>query len=149
MDTNGNLIWKAWVQSNIKLKMKWAAAALAVLTVFPKILPHRKKPLPVIRKASSKKRSSVSRGFGILKTFGKKTKAKQKNAQGAVLVAGASRIWKFVKSNLFREYDVDLCWDLRWTFSFFHRQASNFVQSTAVCSATFRRDLLLQLLNPT
>ena len=35
-------------------------------------------------------------------------KAKQKNAQWAVLMAGASKIWKFVKSNLLREYDVDL-----------------------------------------
>ena len=34
-------------------------------------------------------------------------KTKQK-AQGVVLMAGASRIWKFVKSNLLRAYDVDL-----------------------------------------
>ena len=36
--------------------------------------------------------------------------------QGAVLMVGASRIWKFVKSNLLREYGVDLRWDLRSTF---------------------------------
>ena len=58
-------------------------------------------------------------------------------------MAGASRIWKFVKSNLLREYDVDL---LR-LFHDFSQRASSFVQST-VCSATFRRDLLLQFLNP-
>ena len=63
-------------------------------------------------------------------------------------MAGASRIWKFVESNLLRDYDVDLCWDLRSTFYDFSQQASSFVRSTAVCSATFRRDLLLQLLNP-
>ena len=37
------------------------------------------------------------------------------------------------------------CWDFFYDFS---PQASIFVQSTAVCSATFRRDLLLQLFNP-
>ena len=67
----------------------------------------------------------------------------KKNAQGAVLMVSAAKIWKFVKSNLLREYDVDL---LR-LFHDFSQRASSFVQST-VCSATFRRDLLLQLLNP-
>ena len=40
------------------------------------------------------------------------------------------------------------CGDLRSTFKDFSQQASSFVRSTAVCSATFRRDLILQLLNP-
>ena len=68
------------------------------------------------------------------------------NAQGAVLMADASRIFKFVKSNLtlLREYNVDLLGH----FNDFSQQASSFVRSTAVCSATFRRDLLLQLLRP-
>ena len=47
-------------------------------------------------------------------------------------------------SNLLREYNVDLL-ELLYDFS---KQASSLVQSTAVCSATFRRDLLLQLFNP-
>ena len=64
--------------------------------------------------------------------------------RGAVLMAGASKIWKFVESNLLGEYDVDLL----ELFNDFSQQASSFVRSTAVCSATFRRDLLLQLLNP-
>ena len=38
----------------------------------------------------------------------KRNENKTKNAQGAVLMAGASRIWKFVKPNLLRVYDVDL-----------------------------------------
>ena len=59
-------------------------------------------------------------------------------------MAGASRIWKFVKSNLLRVYDVNLL----GLFNDFSQQASSFVRSTAVRSATFRRDLLLQLLNP-
>ena len=59
-------------------------------------------------------------------------------------MAGASKIWKFVKPNLLRVYDVDL----PGLFYDFSQQASSFVRSTAVCSATFRRDLLLQLLNP-
>ena len=59
-------------------------------------------------------------------------------------MAGASRIWKIVKSNLLRVYDVDLL-GLSYDFS---KQVSSFVRSTAVCSANFRRDLLLQLLNP-
>ena len=50
----------------------------------------------------------------------------------------------FVKPNLLREYDVDL----RGLFYDFSQQASSFVRSTAVCSAAFRGDLLLQLLNP-
>ena len=33
-------------------------------------------------------------------------------------------------------------------FDDFSQQASSFVPSTTLCSATFRRDLLLQLLNP-
>ena len=38
--------------------------------------------------------------------------------------------------------------DLRVIFYDFSQQASTFVRSSAVCSATFRRDLLLHLLNP-
>ena len=59
-------------------------------------------------------------------------------------MASSSRIWKFVKSNLLRVYDVDLL----GFFYDFSEQVSSFVRSTEVCSATFRRDLLLQLLNP-
>ena len=59
-------------------------------------------------------------------------------------MAGASRIWEFVKSNLLRVYDVDLL----GLFYDFSQQVSSFVRSTEVCSASFRRDLLLQLLNP-
>ena len=59
-------------------------------------------------------------------------------------MAGASRIWKFVRSNLHRVYHVDLL----GLFYDSSQQVSSFVRSTAVCSATFRRDLLLQLLNP-
>ena len=59
-----------------------------------------------------------------------------------MLMAGATRIRKFVKSNLLRIYDVDLT----GLFYDFSRQVSSFVRSTAVCSATFRRDLLVQLL---
>ena len=56
----------------------------------------------------------------------------------------ASRIWKIVKSNLLRVYDVDLL----GLFYDFSQQVSSFVRSTAVYSATFRPGLLLQLLNP-
>ena len=59
-------------------------------------------------------------------------------------MAGASRIWKFVKPNLLRVYDMDLL----GLFYDFSQQASSFARSTAVRSATFGRDLLLQLLNP-
>ena len=59
-------------------------------------------------------------------------------------MAGASRIRKFVKSNLLREYDVDLL----GLFHDFSQLASRFMRSIAVCSATFNRDLLGQLLNP-
>ena len=59
-------------------------------------------------------------------------------------MAGASKIWKFVKPNLLRVYDVDLL----GLFYDFSQQASSFARSTAVRSATFGRDLLLQLLNP-
>ena len=38
-------------------------------------------------------------------------------------------------------------WDLRSIFYDFSQQASSFVRSTALCSATLRRDLPLQLLN--
>ena len=38
----------------------------------------------------------------------KRNENKTKNAQGVLLMAGASRIWKFVKPNLLRVYDVDL-----------------------------------------
>ena len=61
-----------------------------------------------------------------------------------VLMAGASRIRKFVKSNKLRVHDVDLL-GLLYDVSL---QVSSFVRSTAVCSATFRRDMLLQLLPP-
>ena len=71
-------------------------------------------------------------------------KTKQKNAEGVVLMAGASRVWKSVKSNLLRLYDVDLLGTFFYDFS---QQVSSFVRSTVMCSATFRRDLLLQLLN--
>ena len=60
-----------------------------------------------------------------------------------MLMADASRIWKIVKSNLLRVYDVDLpglCYD-------FSQQLSSLVGSTAGCFVTFRRDQLLQLLN--
>ena len=53
-----------------------------------------------------------------------------------LLIAGASRIWKFVKSNVLRVYilcDVTLL----GLFYDFPQQSS-----------TFRRDLVLQLLNP-
>ena len=59
-------------------------------------------------------------------------------------MAGASRIWKFVRSNLHRVYHVDLL----GLFYDSSQQVSSFVRSTAVCPAIFRRDLLLQLLNP-
>ena len=68
-----------------------------------------------------------------------------------MLIAGASRIiCKLVKTNLNcpgrreEKYDVDL----RLFFYDFSQRASSFVCSTAVCSTTFRQDLLLQLLNP-
>ena len=77
--------------------------------------------------------------------FGKKEmKTKHKKLRGAVRVAGVSSSWKFVKSNVLREYDVDLL----GRFYDFSLQASSFVQSTAVCSATYRRHLLLQILYP-
>ena len=75
----------------------------------------------------------------------KRNENKTKNAQGAVLMEGASRIWKFVKSNLLRGCMTWTCWAF---FCGFALQVSSFVRSTAVCSATFRRDLLIQLLNP-
>ena len=64
-----------------------------------------------------------------------------------VLIACASRIWKFVKTNLplategkiRRGHAFDL---LR------SQQASSFVRPTAVCSATFCRDQLLLRSNP-
>ena len=59
-------------------------------------------------------------------------------------MAGASRIWKLVKSNLLRVYDVHLL----GLFNDFSQQVSSFERSTVVCSATFRQDLLFQLLNP-
>ena len=63
-------------------------------------------------------------------------------------MVGASRIWTLVNRNLLRaeggqKNDVDLrlfCCDLS-------QQASSFVRSTAVCSTTIRRDLLLPILN--
>ena len=64
-------------------------------------------------------------------------------------MAGASRIWKFVKSNLPREYDVDLLGLAFDFFTIFHNKLrASCGRPHAVCSATFRRDLLLQLLNP-
>ena len=63
-----------------------------------------------------------------------------------MLMAGASsRIWKFAKSNLLRYCDVDLLGPAFYFLRFF---TTSFVRSIAVCSAPFRRDLLLQLLNP-
>ena len=59
-------------------------------------------------------------------------------------MAGASRICKFVKSNLLRVYDVDLL----GLFNCISQQVLSFVRSTVVCPATFRRDLLLQLRKP-
>ena len=59
-------------------------------------------------------------------------------------MADASRIWKIVKSNLLSRNHVDLL----GLFTIFFQQVSSFVRSTAVCSATFRRGLLLQLLYP-
>ena len=75
-------------------------------------------------------------------------KTQKKNAQRAVVMAGASRIGKFVNSNLLREYDVDPCWDVHSIFYDFSQHVSGFARSTAVCSATVRRDLLLELFNP-
>ena len=46
-------------------------------------------------------------------------KTKTKNAQGAVLMEGASRIWKSVESKLLRKYDVDL---LGLFFTIFHNK---------------------------
>ena len=58
---------------------------------------------------------------------------------------GASRVWKFAKSNSLREYEVDLMGPAFDFHVFPH--ALSFVWSKAVCSATSRRDLFLQLLN--
>ena len=45
----------------------------------------------------------------MLESFGKnKSKQNKKNYEGVVLMAGASMIWKLVKSSLLRDYDVDL-----------------------------------------
>ena len=55
-------------------------------------------------------------------------------------MVGGSRISKFVKSNLLREYNVDLL----GRFYDFSQQTSRFVRSTAKCSATVHRDLLVQ-----
>ena len=84
--------------------------------------------------------------FYILESYGKRKLKKTRNAnlKGVVLMASSSRIWKFVKSNLLRVYDVDLL----GLFYDLSQQVSSFVRSTDVCSPTFRRDLLLQLLNP-
>ena len=71
--------------------------------------------------------------------FREKEMKTNKNSQGAVLMAGASRIWKCVKSKLLKVYDVDLL----GLFYDFSQQVSSFVRPTAVCSATFCRDLLL------
>ena len=81
----------------------------------------------------------------LIRVSEKRNENKTKNAQGAVLMEGASRIWKFVKSNLLRGCMTWTCWAF---FCGFALQVSSFVRSTAVCSATFRRDLLLQLPNP-
>ena len=65
-----------------------------------------------------------------------------------MLMAGAPRIWNFVKTNLIGEKigrgPVGGC----SIFYDFSQQTSSFVRSTAVCSSTFRRDLLLFILNP-
>ena len=62
-------------------------------------------------------------------------------------MVGVSRTWKFVESILLREYDVDPGGPAGIS-SDFSQQPSSFVLSTAVCSAPFRRDLLLEVLNP-
>ena len=60
----------------------------------------------------------------VLESFGKKRNENtKKNAQGAALMAGASTIWKLVKSNLLREYDVDL---LGPTFDFLRFSTTSF-----------------------
>ena len=59
-------------------------------------------------------------------------------------MAGASRTCKFVKLKLRSVDGVDLL----GLFYAFSQQASSCVRSIAVRSATFRRNLLLQLLNP-
>lgn len=44
----------------------------------------------------------------IIESFEKIKENTKKSAQGPMHMAGASRTWKFVKSILLREYDVDL-----------------------------------------
>ena len=50
----------------------------------------------------------LSRHAIFNRVSGKRNENKTNIAQGAVLMEGASRYWNFVKSNLPREYDVDL-----------------------------------------
>ena len=45
---------------------------------------------------------------GVIRVSQEGNENQTKNAQGVVLMAGASRIWKLVKSNLLRVCDVDL-----------------------------------------
>ena len=82
-------------------------------------------------------------------------KPHKKKTQGAELMASASRIWKFVKSDLLRGYDVDLReYDvdlLGPPFDFLRFFTASFelrAVDRSVFSATFRQDLLLHLLNP-
>ena len=81
----------------------------------------------------------------LVKKLQKKKENEKKNRSGA----GASRIWKFLPKQICsgsreERYDVDL----RLLFYDFSQKASRFVRSIAVCSTTFRQDLLLHLLNP-
>ena len=58
--------------------------------------------------------ADVYQYFHKIESFGKKKFKQKKNADGLVFMAGAFRIWKFVKIELLRVYDVDLlglCYD--------------------------------------
>lgn len=64
-------------------------------------------------------------------------------------MAGVSRIRNFVKTDFcyrWREEQCDV--DLRLICYDVSQQVSSFLRSTAVCSTTVCRDLLLQRLNP-
>ena len=71
-------------------------------------------------------------------------KIKQKMLRGLCSWRVLPGFWKFVKSTFLRVCDISLL----GLFDEFSLQVSSFVRSTAVCSATSRGDLLLQLLNP-
>lgn len=74
-------------------------------------------------------------------------KRKKTNAQGAVPMAIASRIWKRVELNLPMESNVDLMRPAPDYIRFLTTRFE-FRAVTAVYSATFRQDLLLQIINP-